>query len=91
MSCSCAAGVAGERPLSLEVLAALVALVAELRGGQGVALRTQSDHGSRCIERILSIGETMRLQDGPVLDSLIESATATRAGQTAPSPLAASP
>ncbi|MDA8067176.1 MAG: IS66 family transposase [Actinomycetota bacterium] len=52
---------------------------------------TQSDHGSRWIERILSIRETMRLQDRPVLDYLIQAATAVRAGQPAPSPLAAGP
>jgi hypothetical protein len=48
---------------------------------------TQSDHGSRWIERILSIRETMRLQDRPVLDYLIQAATAVRHGQSAPSPL----
>lgn len=52
---------------------------------------TQSDHGSRWIERILSIRETMRLQDRPVLDYLIQAATAVRNGQPAPSPLAAGP
>lgn len=46
---------------------------------------TQSDHGSRWIERILSIRETMRLQDRPVLDYLIAAATAARHGQPAPS------
>ncbi|MGO9971927.1 MAG: IS66 family transposase [Solirubrobacteraceae bacterium] len=48
---------------------------------------TQSEQGSRWIERILSIRETMRLQDRPVLDYLIHAATATRHGQAAPSPL----
>jgi transposase len=52
---------------------------------------TQSDHGSRWVERILSIRETMRLQDRPVLDYLIGAATAVRHGQPAPSPLAAGP
>ncbi len=52
---------------------------------------TQSDHGNRWIERILSIRETMRLQDRPVLDYLIQAATAVRHGQPAPSPLAAGP
>jgi transposase len=52
---------------------------------------TQSDHGSRWIERILSIRETMRLQDRPVLDYLIGAATTVRHGQPAPSPLAAGP
>ena len=48
---------------------------------------TQSDHGSRWVERILSIRETMRLQDRPVLDYLIQAAIAVRHGQPAPSPL----
>jgi transposase len=52
---------------------------------------TQSDHGSRWVERILSIRETMRLQNRPVLDYLIQVATAVRHGQPAPSPLAAGP
>ena len=52
---------------------------------------TQSEHGNRWIERILSIRETMRLQDRPVLDYLIQAATAVRHGQPAPSPLAAGP
>jgi transposase len=52
---------------------------------------TQSDHGSRWVERILSIRETMRLQDRPVLDYLIDAATTVRQGQPAPSPLAAGP
>jgi transposase len=52
---------------------------------------TQSDHGSRWIERILSIRETMRLQDRSVLDYLIHAANAWHAGQPAPSPLAAGP
>jgi transposase len=48
---------------------------------------TQSDQGSRWIERILSIRETMRLQDRSVLDYLIRAATAWHAGQPTPSPL----
>jgi transposase len=52
---------------------------------------TQSSQGSRWIERILSIRETMRLQDRPVLDYLIQAATAVRHSQPAPSPLAAGP
>jgi len=52
---------------------------------------TQSDHGSRWIERILSIRETMRLQNRPVLDYLIQAATAAHHGQPAPSPLTAGP
>jgi transposase len=52
---------------------------------------TQSDHGSRWIERILSIRETMRLQDRSALDYLIQAANAWHAGQPAPSPLAAGP
>jgi len=52
---------------------------------------TQSDQGSRWIERILSIRETMRLQDRSVLDYLIHAATAWHAGEPAPSPLAAGP
>jgi transposase len=52
---------------------------------------TQSDHGSRWIERILSIRETMRLQDRSALDYLITTATAWHTGQPAPSPLAAGP
>ena len=42
---------------------------------------TQSDHGSRWIERILSIRETMRLQNRPVLDYLIQAATAAHHSQ----------
>jgi transposase len=52
---------------------------------------TQSDHGSRWIERIISIRETMRLQDRSALDYLIQAAKAWHAGQPAPSPLAAGP
>ena len=52
---------------------------------------TQSKHGSRWIERILSIRETMRLQDRSALDYLINAATAWHTGLPAPSPLAAGP
>ncbi len=52
---------------------------------------TQSENGSRWIERVLSIRETMRLQDRSALDYLITAATAWHTGQPAPSPLAASP
>ncbi len=52
---------------------------------------TQSDQGSRWIERILSIRETMRLRDRPVLDYLIQAATAARHGLPVPSPLIAGP
>jgi transposase len=48
---------------------------------------TQSEQGNRWVERILSIRETLRLQDRPVLDYLIRAATAARHGQPAPSPL----
>jgi transposase len=52
---------------------------------------TQSERGSRWIERILSIRETMRLQDRSALDYLINAATAWHTGLPAPSPLAAGP
>lgn len=52
---------------------------------------TQSDQGSRWIERILSNRETMRLQDRSVLDYLIHAANAWHARQPAPPPLAAGP
>ena len=48
---------------------------------------THSDQGSRWIERILSIRETMRLQDRSALDYLIQAANAWHAGHPAPSPL----
>jgi hypothetical protein len=48
---------------------------------------TQSEQGSRWIERILSVNETCRLQGRAVLDYLVEAAVATHHGQTAPSPL----
>ena len=52
---------------------------------------TQSEQGSRWVERILSIRETMRLQDRSALDYLIGAATAGHRGQPAPAPLAAGP
>ena len=52
---------------------------------------TQSEQGSRWIERILSIRETMRLQDRSALDYLIQAANAWHAGLPTPSPLAAGP
>ena len=52
-----------------------------------IQLGIQSEHGSRWVERILSIRETLRLQDRPMLDYLIRAATAARHGQVAPSPL----
>lgn len=50
---------------------------------------TQSDNGSRWIERIQSVRETCRLQDRPVLAWLIQAATAAHAGLAAPSLLPA--
>ncbi len=52
-----------------------------------VQLGTQSDQGSRWVERILSVRETLRLQDRPLLDYLIRAASAGHHGQPAPSPL----
>jgi hypothetical protein len=52
-----------------------------------VQLGTRSEEGNRWIERILSIRESMRLQERSVLDYLIEAATAAHHGQAAPSPL----
>jgi transposase len=52
-----------------------------------IQLGTQSAQGSRWVERILSIRETLRLQDRRVLDYLIDAATAGHHGQAAPSPL----
>lgn len=52
-----------------------------------VQLGTQSEDGNRWVERILSIRETMRLQDRSVLDYLIQAATASHHGLPAPSPL----
>lgn len=56
-----------------------------------VQLGTQSEHGNRWVERILSVRETLRLQDRPVLDYLIQTATAARSGQPLPSILPAGP
>ena len=56
-------------------------LLRRIQGG------TQSEQGKRWVERILSIRETLRLQDRSVLDYLIEAATAAHHGQPAPSPL----
>jgi len=54
-------------------------LMRRLQGG------TQSDRGSRWIERIQTIRETCRLQDRGVLDWLIAAATAAHQGQPIPS------
>jgi len=56
-----------------------------------VQLGTQSEQGNRWVERILSVRETLRLQDRPVLDYLIRAATAANRGQHAPSLLPAGP
>jgi len=56
-----------------------------------IQLGTQSEQGSRWIERILSVRETLRLQDRPVLDYLIQAATAGHHGQPAPSLLPSGP
>ena len=52
---------------------------------------TQSEQGNRWIERVLSIRETLRLQDRSALDYLIGAATAGHRGQPAPSPFPAGP
>lgn len=54
-----------------------------LRSFQGAS---QSDHGSRWIERILSVRETMCPQDRLVLDYLIHAATAVRYRPPGPRP-----
>jgi transposase len=51
---------------------------------------TQSDHGSRFVERILTVVETGRQQQHPDFDFLREALIAYRAGQPAPSLLPAS-
>ena len=51
-----------------------------------VQLGTQSEEGNRWVERILSIRETMRLQDRSVLDYLIQAATASHHRRPVPSP-----
>ena len=53
-------------------------LMRKIQGG------TQSDHGSRWIERIQSTRETCRLQHRPVLTWLIDAATATHHGKRPP-------
>jgi transposase len=58
-------------------------LMRNLQGG------TQSDRGSRWIERIQSVRETCRLQGRPVLDWLTHAATAAHHGLPIPSPLPA--
>ncbi|MGH3553632.1 MAG: IS66 family transposase [Mycobacterium sp.] len=60
-------------------------LMRRIQGG------TQSDQGNRWVERILSIRETLRLQDRPVLDYLIQAATAGHHGQAPPSILPSGP
>jgi len=52
---------------------------------------TQSQQGNHWVERILSVRETLRLQDRPVLDYLIRAATAVHHGQPAPSLLPSGP
>jgi hypothetical protein len=52
-----------------------------------IQVGTQSEQGNRWVERILSIRESLRLQDRPVLDYLIGAATAAHHGRLAPSPL----
>jgi len=52
---------------------------------------TQSVHGNHWVERILSIRETLRLQDRRVLDYLIQAATAAHRGQPAPAIVPAGP
>jgi hypothetical protein len=51
---------------------------------------TQSPQDNRSVERILSEGETLRLQDRPGLDYLIRAATAARHGHATPPILPAS-
>ena len=53
-------------------------LMRKLQGG------TQSDRGSRWIERIQSVRETSRLQGRPLLDSLTDVTTAAHHGTTSP-------
>jgi transposase len=56
-----------------------------------VQLGTQSEKGNRWVERILSVRETLRLQDRPVLDYLIRAANAANHRQPTPSLLPAGP
>jgi transposase len=58
-------------------------LMRKIQGG------TQSQRGSRWIERIQSIRESCRLQDRPILDWLTRAATAAHQGRPAPSLLPA--
>jgi len=58
-------------------------LMRRIQGG------TQSEQGNRWVERILSVRETLRLQDRRVLDYLIRAATAAHHRQPAPSVLPA--
>jgi transposase len=58
-------------------------LMRKIQGG------TQSDRGSRWIERIQSVRETCRLQDRPVLEWLTQIATAAHRGLPTPSLLPA--
>jgi transposase len=58
-------------------------LMRALQGG------TQSDRGSRWVERIQSVRETSRLQERPVLRWLIDAATAAHHGQPTPTLLPA--
>lgn len=53
-------------------------LMRRIQGG------TQSDQGSRWVERIQSVRETCRLQDRPVLGWLIQAASAAHHGQPIP-------
>lgn len=55
-------------------------LMRKLQGG------TQSDRGSRWIERIQSVRETCRLQDRPVLAYLTQVSTAAQHRRPAPAP-----
>jgi transposase len=50
---------------------------------------TQSDHGSRFVERILTVVETCRQQQRPVFDFSRTALIAYRTGQPAPSLLPA--
>ncbi len=58
-------------------------LMRKIQGG------TQSDRGSRWIERIQSVRETCRLQDRPILDWLTQAASAAHHGQPVPTLLPA--
>ncbi len=60
-------------------------LMRKIQGG------TQSDRGSRWVERIQSVRETCRLQNRPVLDWLTRAATAAHHGKPAPTLQPAAP